>query len=339
MHEYWQVEAGSFGRDYSEAFLRYGIAFGGEIANQIDGVQVGHRIVLKRGRAVIQAVGVVLDRGGRCNGHGDKDWLLQFDGWKLPDYCFVEWHRPTEPVQLAAMGLDRRTFVRLNNVAIQEAAEKILSDCPIPLEIDPEPRLTKRVTTEEILDFLVAEGLSIGAAEDFTFALNRIVRLASYYTGQCWWTDVREHETRTFLNVPLLLALGWSEQQIKIELPNPAGRIDISCFARPHRRDHARKENITDCVLLIEGKGLSSGLDFATEQAHVYARHFPSCRVAAVSNGYCYKTYERSSDGSFSTKPTAYTNLLDPRDRYPLDPAEVDGTLAVLKMLLPRSLR
>ena len=92
-------------------------------------------------------------------------------------------------------------------------------------------------------------------------------------------------------------------------------------------------------MLLIEGKGLSSGLDFAPEQAHAYAHHFPRCRVVAVSNGYCYKTYVRGSDESFATKPTAYTNLLDPRDRYPLDPVDVDGTLAVLKMLLPRSLR
>ena len=48
MREYRQVEAGSFGTHYSEAFLRYGIAFGGEIASRIDCVREGHRIVLKR---------------------------------------------------------------------------------------------------------------------------------------------------------------------------------------------------------------------------------------------------------------------------------------------------
>jgi len=312
------------------------MAFGDITA--IDQVQAGDRIVLKKGRSLIQAAGIVTERDGRCSGHRDKDWLLQFDGWRLPDYCFVEWHRPPQPVQLQEMVLHRRTFAGLNNKEVQRMVEDILSEKSVPLEITPEPAPTRKVTTEEILDCLVADGLSIGAAEGFTGALQRIVRLASYYWRQCEWEDIREHETRTFLNIPLLLALGWPEQQIKIELTNPAGRIDIACFGRPHRRDKTRKENIEDCALLIEGKGFSSGLDFAPSQAQEYARHFPACRVAAVSNGYCYKIYARGSDGSFETKPTAYTNLLDPRDRYPLDPAEVDGTLAVLRMLLPRPL-
>jgi hypothetical protein len=95
------------------------------------------------------------------------------------------------------------------------------------------------------------------------------------------------------------VAVGWSEQQIKVELPNPAGKIDIAYFSRPHRRDvRTGKENTGDCVLLIEGKGLSHGLDFAPEQAQSYAQHFPNCQVAAVSNGYRYKTYVRSGDGA-----------------------------------------
>ena len=80
-----------------------------------------------------------------------------------------------------------------------------------------------------------------------------------------------------------------------------------------------------------------AGLNYAPDQAKGYASHFPNCRVVAVSNGYCYKVYERVRSGRFSQDPRAYLNLLRPRNRYPLDPDNVDGCLETLKMLLPSS--
>ena len=41
----------------------------------------------------------------------------------------------------------------------------------------------------------------------------------------------------------------------------------------------------------------------------------------------------------FDEKPSAYVNLLRPRDRYPLDPKHTDGVLGVMRWLLPSSLR
>ena len=61
------------------------------------------------------------------------------------------------------------------------------------------------------------------------------------------------------------------------------------------------------------------------------------CRVVLVTNGYSYKAYPRADDGSFPTRPTAYLNLLDPRDTYPIDP-ETKGALEVLELMLPGSL-
>ena len=121
-----------------------------------------------------------------------------------------------------------------------------------------------------------------------TTTLRRIRLLADYYYHNCRWEDVREHEARTFLVVPLLLALGWAEQQLKIELPCGQGRIDVAGFRRPYR--HESK----DCMLLIETKDFSSGLDRAGGQAQRYASDFPSCRTLLVSNGYCYKLFAGS---------------------------------------------
>ena len=134
--------------------------------------------------------------------------------------------------------------------------------------------------------------------------------------------------------IPLLLALGWAEQQLKIEFPVQGGRVDVACFGRPFRHDHPE-----DVVALIETKGFSHGLDYAPQQAHAYAQHFPSCQVVLVTNGYCYKSYLRQNDAMFSLTPSAYLNILKPKDRYPLDPQNVAGALAVLRWLMPATLR
>lgn len=88
------------------------------------------------------------------------------------------------------------------------------SVCPTT-EIVPDPPPTRPVEDAQILEFLIREGMRPAQAEDLTSAFRRIRLLATYYYEHCRWSDVREHETRTFLIMPLLLALGWAEQQVK----------------------------------------------------------------------------------------------------------------------------
>lgn len=75
--EYWQIAAGSKGRNYADRFLRHGIAFvGGE--NQVAAmrqVAVGDIVLLKRGLSEIVAVGEVVRRNGVHRGESDKEWL------------------------------------------------------------------------------------------------------------------------------------------------------------------------------------------------------------------------------------------------------------------------
>ncbi len=130
------------------------------------------------------------------------------------------------------------------------------------------------------------------------------------------------------------MALGWAEQQIKIELPvKDRGRADIACFSKPYTGENDR------CLLIIETKSFTQGLDYAPEQVKKYAEHFPNCKIVVVTNGYCYKAFEKQQDdedATFRETPSAYLNLLKPRDRYPLDP-QVKGCLEALKLLLPAS--
>lgn len=335
---YWQIAAGSESRDYTQRFIRHGLAFvGGETSiSRLSEVAVGDRIILKIGKTSIAAVGTVFERDGRCGGCHDRPWLRDFDGWDLPAYRFVRWHVPKEPIEVG--GLTRGTIARSNKPTLRQRVEQLLRDLEPMVELDPEPAPTRRVNDEEILDFLVRTGLRPAAADKLTESLARIRLLARYYYhNRQGWADVREHETRTFLILPLLLALGWPEQRLKVELGVPdEGRIDVACFAKPYGRDKDGKPNNQDCLVILESKGFEHGLDRAPAQARGYASHFPECRCIIVSNGYCYKAFERDTrSGDFSERPTAYLNLLNPQDAYPLDPSNVKGCLEVLRLLMP----
>ncbi len=325
---YWQIASGSHDRDYSDYFIKYGMAFvGGE--DQISTMQKmkkGDIVVIKQGLYQIVAAGEVVQRDGKATGFWDKQWLRDFDGWDLPAYCYVDWHVPDSPVQTD--GLTRATIQKLLQDKHQQIANNLLN-LPIHGRV-PEPVDTSIISDDLLLEHLIAEGLRASSAAELTTTINRIRLLAKYYYEKCSWKDVREHETRSFLVIPLLLALGWSEQQIKIELPCSKGKVDIACF--PKVFVHGAEN---ECILIVETKSFTKGLDYAPIQAHLYAEDFPSCQVVLVTNGYCYKAYLRNKDGSFSTKPSAYLNLLQPRNKYPLDPNNVDGALSVFSWLLP----
>jgi hypothetical protein len=204
----------------------------------------------------------------------------------------------------------------------------------------PEPGPTEPLADDEMLGFLIRAGLRPANAEELTGTLRRIRLLASYYYRDCDWDDIREHEARTFLIIPFLLALGWSDLQIKIkiELGVKDGQVDIACFRRPYRRDRETgRPNNHDCVLILESKVFSQGLDYAHAQGKEYAAQFPKIEVVVASNGYCYKAYRRNAEGTgFEDAPSAYLNLLRPRKSYPLDPGKKSGGLELLSYLMPQ---
>ncbi len=333
MSTYWQIGAGSWGRDYSALFLKFGMAFvgGPEQIATMGKVEKDDIVVLKKGTQKILAAGKVVQKDGKYRGDADKEWLRDFDRWDLQAYCYVDWKQPSKPV--AIKGLTRATIQKLHQQKHKDIAHDILNT-GFNVTVVSEPENTKNIDDLEILKFLVKQGLRPSSADDLTNTVSRIRLLADYYYHHCDWKDIREHETRTFLVVPLLLALGWSEQQIKIELPCSGGKIDIACFSK----SYSSKRKYDKCVVIIETKGFSSGLDYVQKQAKAYSKDFPNCKVVIVTNGYCYKSYLRDDTGQFQTKPSAYINLLKPKERYPIDPENVGGALDAIKWLLPNNL-
>ncbi len=179
---YWQVASGSLGRQYAEAFLRYGMAFVGGTRNtaKMAEVGVGDRIILKRGTSDIVAVGDIVERNGMHRGVNDKEWLRDFDGWNLSAYCFVDWHIPDKPLIAKGRGLTRYTIQGVNRKELQYLADQMVGEVPAQEHIQPEPAATSPVDNDQIVDYLIRQGLRPGAAEELTATFNRIRRLARY---------------------------------------------------------------------------------------------------------------------------------------------------------------
>src|SRR5690242_14348006 len=127
----WQIAAGSEGRDYTDRFVRHGMAFVGgddQCATMSQSVQLNDTVILKRGMSQIVAVGRVVERNGRFKGDGDKDWLRDFDGWDLRAWCYVDWHKPDVPA--STIGLTRATIQRVNQPHLLTLADTLLAANP-----------------------------------------------------------------------------------------------------------------------------------------------------------------------------------------------------------------
>lgn len=332
------------GRSYGGECLKHGMAFAGEgyWKGGIERVKEGDFVVLRYSTKKIVAVGKVVEHDGEVNGCATEEkqsWLKDFDGWDLPAYCYVEWHKPDES-ENARKQLPQRGFSQLNDGEFQKQAREIFDNNNTYPSNRDGPAPTQIVEDREIKEFL-KEHLVEDSEKAFS-ELESIRRLAETYykAGFRHWDEFKEHEIRTFLIVPLLRMLGWRREQIKIEVTpkklgaQRRGSIDVACFSDDYQPG-AMDENGKKCRLIIESKKFSSGLaDEAVKQARGYADSLPECNLILVSNGYCYKAFVRNRNKKFSDQPSAYLNLLKPRDSYPLDP-DIEGALELFKLLLP----
>jgi hypothetical protein len=134
-----------------------------------------------------------------------------------------------------------------------------------------------------------------------------------------------EHETRTFLITPVLLALGWSEQKIKIEWKN----MDVALFQEVYQRGQVPS-------VILESKRMGEGLGFAEWQAKRYAKDYPGCSRLVVSDGVRYHLYIKQGDewdmkGDFK----AYVNLLNLKERHPYW-SHIGGAPELFISLMPK---
>jgi hypothetical protein len=342
MMNYWQVAAGDGPRDYSQVFLRFGSMLIGPgdpgdyhensdyykdpklvsksditaIRSFVQYVKEGDVVVLKK---PYKKLFEVLAVGTVVGGYSHVSAFDDVEGWDLQHRRGVKWVKPDQVCRIK--GLTRGTFKRINHqTAIAKVNEILQSGTPIPSEANPKD--SGKLEDEELIEILINNGLRPNDAEDFTHTLRYIRRLVKWY--QYNGKNVKEHETRTFLIIPLILALGWPEQQLKIEWNN----IDVAFFDRPYSKGDTSTPN--DCIIILESKRLREGLSYATKQGQFYASKYPKCERLIVSDCCCYKLYKRKGkDWVYS----AYLNILKPRRKHPYEP-DVGGAPDVFLSLM-----
>jgi|SRR5215217_5692330 len=344
--EYWQVGAGyggesGGGRAYHDIFLDYGVMLIGPgeygdyrvdaqvYGHKRDGRQVqrlarevkpGHKVALKRPaghRWEVLAVGEV---------KSDYEWMPVFDdveGWDIRHGRRVEWRKPADGSKIMG-GFTRGTLNKVEKAETKQAIEQMWNSgqqtAPSSL-----PSPAEKLRDDDLTDILVEDGVEIKQAGEIVRTIEEIRDLAQWYRERVReGIKVKEHETRSFLIVPLLLALGWPEQKLKIEWHN----IDIAFFDNPY------SEDTDQCVMILESKKLLESLASRTiHQAYEYAVKYPRCRQAVVSDGCSYKLFERKGGNDWCY--SAYLNVLKPRLTHPYQDG-IGGASDVLVSMLAR---
>lgn len=329
--QYWTVASGDALRDYSEVFLDFGVMLVGpghlgsyfenreayaeenSVRRFAEEIRPKDIVVLKRGVQSIVAAGVVSERE---DSYFHSEVFGDVDGFSLQHGRYVTWHKPEKEVEIK---LPRGRLTRDPSSSVKKAAERIINENE-PLGSKPIPSAAKKVDDEALIGYLIEHGLSSGQAESVMTAFHRVRRLGGWYEDKEENGDVSEHETRTFLIVPLLLAIGWPEQRLKIEWKN----VDIAFFESNYACGATP-------AMILESKRLDYPLLRAEEQAKDYSSKFPDCNRLVASNGIQYLLFAREKN---EWTPKAYLNLLKPLDRHPYY-EKIRGAPELLSRLLP----
>lgn len=321
----WQVGAGDTERSYGELCIKFDVmvigpgdpgpfdeekySYLGDIKNSIRRfhreARKGDVILLRLGTGQILAVGVIAD---------DKPtWMEEFgdiDGWDLQHVRRVCWFPNTEKdFPTKTLGGQVRTFASVSVPAVRNWVEQLKISKEArerPLAILPET--SAFLNDEELGHQLFLEGLPSEYIDNMTSILKSIRRVATWYRNKEKRPEGRpsEHETVSYLVMPLLFALGWSYQTAAIEWNG----IDVALFERMPPEDAT-----LTCV--VEAKSLDKSVFSSLGQAINYAKGSGRdyCKQLVVTDGIRY-TYFKRKKADFELR--AYLNILRMRKHYPL---------------------
>lgn len=329
MRRVWQVGAGDSGRDFSRLCLdhdvmvlgpgKYGpydadvysrVVSGGDFTGRKIGlvadfcheVQPGDLVLLRRGQRAV-ALGIVADDHYRHDPTFDDIY-----GWDLEHSRAVIWqeHLAEELALIQAQTLlfPSRQMAMFTGVQSQDTLSRVaplVEQCvtrPLKSRPDapPEP-----LTLEEVGAALFSMGLANSAVDQVQKAIERQRRLLLWYRQHGKTSDrPDEHEVVAHMVLPLLLALGWSEQLLAVEWH----KVDLAGFwGTPTTADR--------CVLVCEAKGLNHGLQDVLKQAKRYTSELAleECRKILLTQGGRFYLYRRAQGGSWPDEPSGYLNV------------------------------
>lgn len=320
----WQIGTGDSSRSYLDIFLKYGVALVGpgnpgkegdpltekfykdhqgvkNWGGVLNRVKEGEWIIAKKGTTQLLAIGKVFQRIDHSEIFGDVE------GWDLQHYIRVKWYVPKNKdraIYFNNFVLGQSTLSGCNK---NEVYEKIYNN---EFEEYKPIRLVENISTPskidhlDIMNMLIDRGLRILDSENISNTIKRLVQLTRWYRRND--KSVLESEITSFLILPFLIALGWSEQKIKLEYQN----IDIALFSDSFKGDYT-----TTPEYIIEAKTFDNGLTFTESQISGYADKFPNCKKFVVTNGFRYKIFLKDRNKLIQT---GYFNLLKLTERNPL---------------------
>jgi hypothetical protein len=313
----WQIACGEPERDYRDVFLRHDVMLIGpgwpgpfdeksyrralkdedehvsfsrfsQVRSFKEKPMPGDLVLLRLGHHVIR-IGVIPQSGD--NGYA---WSEDFDdilGWDVSHYRRVIWGTPRSAAPLMTRrGVfsnykQQPTFTRVREARITRLAKHLARRVPRRRLKRLPPSETKKMSLEEFGVRLFQDGLANESIERAIDAIEKARRLGSWYDEQhLSGREPSEHEIIAHTTVPLMLALGWSEQLLVVEWKH----IDLAFFDRtPTDAQH--------CVMICEAKRPHKSLESALEQAKDYVRvkQLAHCRKILLTSGTRLQTYRR----------------------------------------------
>ena len=313
----WQIAAGGRCRDYTNLFLEHDVMFiGPGNAGSYNANEYAKSHVVKRFAEKMQTGDIVLLRNGyKVIAVGVVDgssyaWNKTFDdvyGWDLQHTRRVVWQNQLknelESIQVKKhLFGDRKQIPRFTAVkdrSILEPIEHLFSGLkarPLKdLPHQPPPPLNM----DELGQELFSKGLPNESVDKVIVAINRQRRLIKWYLKSSKISGrPTEHEVVAHMILPLLLALGWSEQLLGVEW----NKIDLAAFSNTPTTEE-------QCVLVCEAKVLWHGLQDTFTQAIGYVEKLKlnKCRKILLTDGVRLYLYQKNTD--WSETPVGYLNV------------------------------
>jgi len=335
----WQQAAGDTNRDYSELCLKCGVILNGpggsgpwpscqdallsqgrskrkmaDLRRFCAEMKEGDIVLLRMGTTTIRGAGVIQGTYEYSNPFGD------IDGWDLQHIRRVKWiwksDDSTKPFPKYTLKYGDTTQ-RIESKQIHQWLANIDFSNLSKLRLPKLPEsVSNPVQLDSVAEYLFEQGVASASIENLVREIGELGRIAAWYQK---FGNPSEEETRAYLVVPLLRALGWTPQKMAVEWKN----VDIALFKQLPRTDH-------NLVAVAECKKKDLSCLTAKSQAELYSAGKPSCERLIVTDGIRYGVFLRRKK---EWKLYAYMNLTRLQDSYPV--YECDGIKAALRAMTP----
>jgi hypothetical protein len=332
MMNIWQVSAGDSRRDFSDLFLKYDVMLAGpgrfgpyskECYAQViqqglyTSTKIGYLrafvekantndIVLLRDGSKFKAIGVLSDEP-----YFHSEIFDDIYGWDLQHARRVVWqeHLQDDLIKLGlsfGSGKQASMFSGVNKSHIADAINP-LQKAFKNRKLKALPSEAKSLSLEDFGEELFSRGLPNNSVDQLIKAIERQRRLIRWYNLHGKESDrPTEHEIVAHMVLPLLLALGWSEQLLAIEWK----RVDLAAFTEAPTIP-------PKCCLVCEAKRFGHGLQNVFKQAANYVKSHKliNCEKILLTQGKILYLYEKSGK-EWSDKPVGYLNIDKIRTHY-----------------------